>query len=465
MWGRIVFGTDGSPAASQAGETTATIARAVSESLRAITGSTPPEQAQEILSGALEAAEAAGMRASKLSSEAVVGRAGDALVAGADELDAGLIAIARGDGQPISGRAGWLAHPAPCDLFLVAPARQRGPHAPYGRIVIASDGSATADRAARKGFDLARELMASVTLVFIGHPSTGKLVMDDTIEVYGRGIETDVKLLQGEPGDVILRTAEEVDADLVVVGNKGLQGAKGFLLGSVPQTVVEGSDRDVLLCRTVAQIASELAPGEGGVIEKRGEKLAVFVDKKGEQHLFSARCTHLGCTIGWNPAENTFDCPCHGSRFNQMGGVVNGPPARPAPPPWRRRQNGLKIIRYRIDSNPTTPIRLITWAIGEASTSPSSSSEIRGTPEGLSWHASLTLRKYGFATTFIRAIVATRIAIETHSHFSPHMWNLNASSDPNSTISRIEMYIGAVVRPESWTIAMIRPRSRSLRIP
>jgi len=332
MWGRIVLGTDGSAAASRAGETTTTIARAVSAKLTAITGSTAPDQAQEILSGALEAAEAAGMRASKLSSEAVVGRAGDALVAAADELDAGLIAIARGDGQPISELGRWLAHHAPCDLLLVAPARARDPHAPYGRIVIASDGSATADRAARKGFDLARELLAPVTLVFIGHPSTGKLVMDDTIEVYGRGIETDVQLLQGEPGDLILRTADEVDADLVVVGNKGLQGAKGLLLGSVPQTVVEGADRDVLLCRTVAQIASELAPGEGGVIEKRGEKLAVFVDKKGEQHLFSARCTHLGCTIGWNPAEHTFDCPCHGSRFSEMGEVVNGPAARPLPP-------------------------------------------------------------------------------------------------------------------------------------
>ena len=101
--------------------------------------------------------------------------------------------------------------------------------------MIASDGSATADRAARKGFDLARELLSSVTLVFIGHPSTGKLVMEDTIEVYGRGIETEMKLLQGDPADLILRTAEEVDADLVVVGNKGLQGAKGFLLGSVPR--------------------------------------------------------------------------------------------------------------------------------------------------------------------------------------------------------------------------------------
>src|SRR5215467_9302390 len=101
MWGRIVLGTDGSPAASRAGEATATIARAVSAKLTAITGSTSPDQAQEILSGAL--------------------------VAAADELDAGLISIARGDGQPISELARWLAHHAPCDLLLVAPARPRDP--------------------------------------------------------------------------------------------------------------------------------------------------------------------------------------------------------------------------------------------------------------------------------------------------------------------------------------------------
>ncbi len=331
MWGRIVLGTDGSPAAARAGETAATIARAVSSKLVAVTGSSSADAAEDILSGALEAAEAAGMRSSKLSAEAVAGRAGDALVAAADDLDAGLIAIARGDGQPLSELGRWLAKHCPCDLLLVS-AGARDPHAPYGRIVIASDGSATADRAARKGFDLARELLSSVTLVFVGHPATGELVMQDTIEVYGRGIETEVKLLQGDPADLILRTAQELDADLVVIGNKGLQGTKGMLLGSVPETVLVGAERDVLLCRTVVQIASELGKGEGGVIERRGEKLAVFVDKKGEQHLFSARCTHLGCTIAWNPGEKTFDCPCHGSRFSEVGEVVNGPAARPLPP-------------------------------------------------------------------------------------------------------------------------------------
>src|SRR5436309_15692486 len=115
-------------------------------------------------------------------------------------------------------------------------------------------------------------------------------------DAYSRGIATEVRLLSGDPAHQILSTAEDVDAELVIVGNRGLQGAKGFLLGSVPEQVIEGTHRDVLLCRTVMQVASELGPGEGGVIERRGEKLAVFVDDDGVQHLLSARCTHLGCT-------------------------------------------------------------------------------------------------------------------------------------------------------------------------
>ena len=109
-------------------------------------------------------------------------------------------------------------------------------------------------------------------------------------------------------------------------------GAKGFLMGSVPQEVCERSTRDVLIARTVTQVVSELAPGEGGIVERAGEKLAVFVDDDAEAHVMSARCTHMGCTVEWNPGEHTFDCPCHGSRFGPTGEVVNGPAARPLPP-------------------------------------------------------------------------------------------------------------------------------------
>jgi nucleotide-binding universal stress UspA family protein/nitrite reductase/ring-hydroxylating ferredoxin subunit len=334
MYGKIVFGTDGSPAAAAAGEVAATIGRATSSRFLAVTGYASAVGAEERVGAALDAAEAAGMRRPRMSAIARPGRPGDVLVEVAEEQDAGLIVLARGeggDGAPLSDLGRWMLKNTPCDLLLVARHRP-DPHPPYERILVASDGSATADRAARKGFDLARAVVAEVTLVFVGHPATGELVMQDTINVYGMGIETQVMVRQGDPSTEILAAAREVDADLVVVGNKGLAGARGLLLGSVPEKVILGADRDTMLCRTVTQLVADLPPGQGGVIERRGEKFAAYVDDDGGLHLMSARCTHLGCTVDWNPGESTFDCPCHGSRFGPTGEVVNGPATRALPP-------------------------------------------------------------------------------------------------------------------------------------
>jgi len=199
-------------------------------------------------------------------------------------------------------------------------------------VLIATDGSATADRAARRGYELAEALEASVTVAFVGHPKTGELITQDTVATYAGAVDTTIDMRQGDPVREILQAAEDAKADLIVVGNKGMSGARGFLLGSVPEHVCEASTRDTLIVRTVMQIASQLAPGEGGIIERAGEKLAAYVDQDGELHLLSARCTHLGCTVAWNPGEHTFDCPCHGSRFGPRGEVVNGPATRPLPP-------------------------------------------------------------------------------------------------------------------------------------
>lgn len=331
MFGRIVFGTDGSAPAIAAADVAATLARATSSRLVITAASLTPEGVEERLAAAADAAEAAGVRRQRIETVHGIGRAGDALIAVAQEKDAGLIAVARGEGATLSDLTRWLVHHTVCDLLIVA-GGGRDPHAPYERIAIASDGSATADRAARKGFDLARELGAHVTLIFVGHPATGELVMQDTIQVYGQGVDTDVKLLQGDPTPQILAGAAEDGAELLVVGNKGIAGAKGFLLGSIPEKVIDGARSDVLMCRTIVQIVSELGPGEGGIIERGGEKFAASVDEAGTLHLLSARCTHMGCTVAWNPGERTFDCPCHGSRYSATGEVVNGPAARPLPP-------------------------------------------------------------------------------------------------------------------------------------
>ena len=69
----------------------------------------------------------------------------------------------------------------------------------------------------------------------------------------------------------------------------------------------------------------EIAPNTGAVIRDGLTKVAVFRDEAGELHRRSAVCTHLGCIVGWNPAASTWDCPCHGSRFDPYGKVVNGP--------------------------------------------------------------------------------------------------------------------------------------------
>ncbi len=70
---------------------------------------------------------------------------------------------------------------------------------------------------------------------------------------------------------------------------------------------------------------SSIKKGMGKVVERDGEKYAVYRDGENNLHVVSALCTHLKCTVKWNDDENTWDCPCHGSRFTHEGKVINGP--------------------------------------------------------------------------------------------------------------------------------------------
>lgn len=69
----------------------------------------------------------------------------------------------------------------------------------------------------------------------------------------------------------------------------------------------------------------QITPGNGAVIVESGRKVAVYRDERGDVHKRSAVCPHLGCIVRWNPAASTWDCPCHGSRFDKLGAVMNGP--------------------------------------------------------------------------------------------------------------------------------------------
>ncbi len=73
---------------------------------------------------------------------------------------------------------------------------------------------------------------------------------------------------------------------------------------------------------------SEIEPwknGQAGVVIIDHKKTAVYKDEAGQVHAVSAICTHMGCTIGWNADERTWDCPCHGSRYSIEGKVLRGP--------------------------------------------------------------------------------------------------------------------------------------------
>jgi glycine/D-amino acid oxidase-like deaminating enzyme/nitrite reductase/ring-hydroxylating ferredoxin subunit len=77
--------------------------------------------------------------------------------------------------------------------------------------------------------------------------------------------------------------------------------------------------------------AADLAPGSAGVVRSGAERTGVYRDHDGGLHAVSMRCTHLGCLVRFNGAETSWDCPCHGSRFDVDGNVLEGPAVKPLP--------------------------------------------------------------------------------------------------------------------------------------
>ncbi|MBE6107909.1 MAG: FAD-dependent oxidoreductase [Erysipelotrichaceae bacterium] len=88
-------------------------------------------------------------------------------------------------------------------------------------------------------------------------------------------------------------------------------------------TAVKGYVQEFL---TLPELKIEdLAEGEGGIVEVDGLSLGVYKDMDGTSYMVSTRCPHLKCQLTWNKAEKTWDCPCHGSRFDRFGNRIEGP--------------------------------------------------------------------------------------------------------------------------------------------
>jgi glycine/D-amino acid oxidase-like deaminating enzyme/nitrite reductase/ring-hydroxylating ferredoxin subunit len=84
--------------------------------------------------------------------------------------------------------------------------------------------------------------------------------------------------------------------------------------------------------RTETRSVADLAPGEAAVLVEESGRVAAYRDEAGAVHAVSPVCTHMGCTVTWNTAETTWDCPCHGSRFTCDGQVIQGPAVKDLEP-------------------------------------------------------------------------------------------------------------------------------------
>ena len=142
-------------------------------------------------------------------------------------------------------------------------------------IVVGTDGSETARKAVQEAIDLAKQVGASIDIVSAYEPVSQQRLreearqvpgdlqwmvnpredVDETLkaaadEIRAAGVPVEIFAREGDPADAILDVAEERGSDLIVVGNKGMTGAKRFLLGSVPNKVSHHAPCSVLIVRT-----------------------------------------------------------------------------------------------------------------------------------------------------------------------------------------------------------------------
>jgi Rieske Fe-S protein len=103
----------------------------------------------------------------------------------------------------------------------------------------------------------------------------------------------------------------------------------GAKLGVVADFVKENVDVAARLAQNLGggdvDDVSAIPPASGAVVRQGLKHLAVYRDRNGDLHKLDAHCTHLGCIVHWNSTEREWDCPCHGSRFDRYGRVLNGP--------------------------------------------------------------------------------------------------------------------------------------------
>jgi nucleotide-binding universal stress UspA family protein len=122
---------------------------------------------------------------------------------------------------------------------------------PYRKILVASDGSATAHKAVDRAVEVAAHTGADVTILTVGRPDkAGPIAAAEAERVATDRVAIATKTDDGDAAQIILDEAEQGRYDLLVVGNKGMTGAGRFLLGSVPNKISHHSPCALLIVRT-----------------------------------------------------------------------------------------------------------------------------------------------------------------------------------------------------------------------
>lgn len=124
--------------------------------------------------------------------------------------------------------------------------------------------------------------------------------------------------------------------DLIVKGESPWEDVytptRTTTLASVGQFVVQNVDVAAnLISGKLEAVPDEVEAmvGKGNVELEDGQRVGVFKDEAGKVHTVDTTCAHMGCELHWNDAEHSWDCPCHGSRYNVDGGILEGPTVKP----------------------------------------------------------------------------------------------------------------------------------------
>jgi glycine/D-amino acid oxidase-like deaminating enzyme/nitrite reductase/ring-hydroxylating ferredoxin subunit len=123
----------------------------------------------------------------------------------------------------------------------------------------------------------------------------------------------------------LIRGRDNPWADLYDPSRKTLAAIKDF----AQENINVAAQYTEALTPGEIESVDEVKEDEGAILRKGLSKIAVYRDEDGVIHTMSAVCVHLGCIVTWNGSEKTWDCPCHGSRFDALGTPINGPANTP----------------------------------------------------------------------------------------------------------------------------------------